>query len=89
MHTETITWHTPAERMPDIDTTVLLRMPENYSEPVWPGFFTGEVWCDESSMVVDQPLAWAEMPAGAPAGVVVDRHQTYVQKRPERPSELN
>jgi hypothetical protein len=67
MHIETLTWYTPAERMPDSESTVLMRMPEGYSEPVWIGFTDGEVWFDENCMTVDRPVMWAELPEGGAA----------------------
>lgn len=68
MLTETITWRTPAEALPDSDLTVLVRMPDGWDEPVWLGFHDGEEWKDPDGMPIATPALWADMPAGT-AGV--------------------
>ncbi len=63
MHTETITWHEVAEQMPDADMTVLIRLADDESEPVWLGWWDGERWYDALGTVVEM-VRWAEMPVG-------------------------
>lgn len=62
--TETLTWWTPAERMPDADVTVMVEVSDpDASEPVWPGWFDGEVWHDALGDEVTV-IRWADMPKG-------------------------
>lgn len=71
MQTETITWYTPAERLPDADLTVLVRMPEGWDEPVTQGYLDGDRWRDADGSPIVTPALWAELPTGdGTAGVV-------------------
>lgn len=62
---ETITWCRPAERMPDDDETVLLKV-DDESQPVWPGYHDGDDgWRMADGMPIEAAvLAWARMPEG-------------------------
>jgi len=62
--TETLTWR-PVAEPPDSDTTVLLFDPAA-SEPVWPGYFDGDVWRTAEGMPAT-PTLWSEMPGGPKA----------------------
>lgn len=64
---EVLTWHSVDEQLPDSDTTVLLRIEDAESEPVWPGFLDGDQWKLADGMPVEKVLRWADMPAGATA----------------------
>lgn len=66
---ETIVWHTPAEQLPDDDTTVLLKLANvdapYQGEPVWPGYHENGEWFLADGMPLDEPPAlWAVLPAG-------------------------
>lgn len=67
MHTETLTWYTPAERLPDVDILVLLEMEDVDGEPIWPGYLDGEQWTLADGMPVAKVLRWADMPVGGQA----------------------
>jgi hypothetical protein len=58
---ETIAWRSVADCLPDVDTTVLLYVPE-LNEPVWPGALDGEVWIVDGFECA--PTHWAPMPVG-------------------------
>ena len=48
---------------PDADTTVLLHMPSDESEPVWPGYYDDtDGWHLADGMPVKHVKAWREMP---------------------------
>lgn len=66
MLTETITWWEPAEKMPDADQNVLVRMRGADEAPVWLGYWTGEIWREASGLEVDV-VRWADMPEGGAA----------------------
>lgn len=72
MNTETITWLRPDQgQLPDADTTVLIHA-EGYSEPVWPGFWSGMAWFHIDGMPIKgRVIEWCDMPAGTVAGVAV------------------
>lgn len=59
---ELITWHEVAKDMPDADLTVLVRT-HGSEEPVWLGFFDGEVWRDTDGQEITV-VRWADMPVG-------------------------
>jgi hypothetical protein len=62
---ETIEWIDVKERLPELDTTVLVFVPTSESEPVWPGSHDGGEWLYADGSSVDGPVThWAEMPAG-------------------------
>lgn len=65
MLTELLNFYEPAERMPDSDLTVILRL-RNNEEPVWLGFHDGEAWRDLDGMPVEV-VRWAELPVGGEA----------------------
>lgn len=68
--TETLTWFTPAERMPDDDETVLLEhRPENVTgDLVWPGYHDGDDgWRLADGAPCKPPKRWAAMPLGGDA----------------------
>lgn len=61
---ETITWHFPADQMPDDDLTVLLQL-ENTDPTV--AYHAGGAWWDVSQPHIipdDLVVAWADMPDG-------------------------
>lgn len=62
MLTESLTWWTPDERMPDAELTVLVET-EGCEEPVWLGFHDGECWRDTDGMQIGVKR-WADMPKG-------------------------
>lgn len=72
--TETITWISVGERMPDVERTVLLHVPEA-DDPIWVGYLDSdpdaglsspyEVWRWADGMRVAQRVThWADLPAG-------------------------
>lgn len=65
MTTETITWNAIADRLPDVDETVLIYSP-GWSEPVWMGWWDGECWrADDGWPMHESPACyWAEIPKG-------------------------
>jgi hypothetical protein len=65
MLTEALNFYEPAERMPDSDLTVILRL-RNNEEPVWLGFHDGEEWRDLDGQPVEV-VRWAELPVGGEA----------------------
>jgi len=67
MLTETITWHEPAEKLPDADVTVLIEVEEVDGEPVWPGYLDGDEWKLADGMPVTKVRRWADMPKGGAA----------------------
>lgn len=71
MHTETLTWYTPAERPPGDDRTLLVQT-RNCAEPVWPGYTDGEHWYDTDNTPIEVEL-WAEMPVGGVAAAPVPK----------------
>lgn len=64
MKAETINWFETSERLPDDDTTVLLRMPDTLSEPVWPGYYCNGSWHLDGGAPAHKVIAWAPMPTG-------------------------
>jgi hypothetical protein len=64
MLTETLTWWTPNERLPDAEVTVLLEVEDADGEPVWPGYLDGDEWKLADGMPVAKVRRWAEMPKG-------------------------
>ncbi len=61
---ETLLWRDALRDTPDVDITVMVEISdEDASEPVWPGWWDGEVWRDALGMEV-QVVRWAEMPQG-------------------------
>jgi hypothetical protein len=67
MLTETLTWWTPAEKLPDSDTTVMLEMEDAEGDPVWPGYLDDEEWKLADGMPASKVVRWAEMPKGGAA----------------------
>lgn len=62
--TETITWIDASEQKPDVDTTVMVFVPEA-SEPIWPGWWSGEEWVWAEGATIDDTVThWAELPMG-------------------------
>lgn len=66
---EAIEWFAPAEKLPDDEMTVLLKLANvdvpYQGEPVWPGFLDDEGWHLADGMPLDEPPAlWASLPAG-------------------------
>lgn len=66
MTTETITWYSVAERLPDDEQTVLIAL-EGDSEPVWLGFHTWDAWYLVSGARSGRVTHWADMPGGPKA----------------------
>jgi hypothetical protein len=64
MHTNTIDWHSPAEKLHDDDLLVLLAGGDAAM-----GFFDGDSWRDETAMPIPAPAPqwWAHIPAGPEA----------------------
>lgn len=63
---EVLTWHRPADKMPDDDQTVMIHTPTS-DEPVWFGWFDGEVWNSvEGFQLSAEVRAWAPVPEGWP-----------------------
>jgi len=61
---EVVTWVSVATEKPDADTTVHITLdPETSNEPVWLGYFDGEVWRDTEGREV-RVLYWAQMLRG-------------------------
>ena len=63
---ELLIWQ-PAACTPDDSTTVLTHHPaEDVSEPVWPGYLSGDVGSWRSADVIPNPPPpyWADMPIG-------------------------
>ncbi len=61
---ETITWFQPAEAMPDDESTVLLKIQDAESEPVWPGYHVDGAWYLADGMPTSGVQMWARMPEG-------------------------
>lgn len=67
MITETIHWIPTNESLPDCDLTVLIFCPDSISgsDPVWLGFFDGEVWRDVSAGHIEETIThWSNIPNG-------------------------
>jgi len=69
--TEVITWvRVTPESMPDVDITVQVNVEvstaDDDAEPVWYGWWDGDVWRDASSgaPITSKVLAWADVPRG-------------------------
>lgn len=64
--TETITWHDPAEEMPDDDIIVLV-ITVKEEEPMV-AFHDGDTWreADGYPLNFDEVLRWAHLPIGQP-----------------------
>lgn len=62
MLVETIIWQDAPSSLPDADLTVLVRT-KNCEEPVWLGFWDGEVWRDTECVQIEV-VRWADMPVG-------------------------
>lgn len=57
-------WFLCEHEMPDADETVIVHAPKA-NEPVWFGYFDGEVWREPSGDALtgkDQPIAWRRFP---------------------------
>jgi hypothetical protein len=64
---EALLWVDCAQELPDDDRTVLMFRPSADSEPVWPGYRSGEEWIAIGGSVMDSmfwPTHWADMPEG-------------------------
>ncbi|SNT33381.1 hypothetical protein SAMN06265795_12619 [Noviherbaspirillum humi] len=55
-------WHKLPDQLPDVDTTVMIYTPDA-NEPVWMGWFDGEIWREVGSARV-YPTHWAELLEG-------------------------
>lgn len=68
MRTETLTFFSVHERLPDDGTTVIVEIDPNtpHSEPTWIGYLDGEQWRDVSGEPITV-VEWAEMPKGRAA----------------------
>jgi len=62
MATSTVTWHRPAEKLPDDDTLVLLSGGDEAM-----GFLDGDSWRDDFGMPMQAPAWWAYFPPGPEA----------------------
>ncbi len=64
MTTSTITWHRPADKLPDADTSVLVGLSIDGLRTSCEGFLDGDQWRDCDAMPLDDAYvaAWAEMP---------------------------
>ncbi|SNT28595.1 hypothetical protein SAMN06265795_12216 [Noviherbaspirillum humi] len=58
-------WHNVADQKPDVDTTVLI-FNAGANEPVWLGWFDGEIWRYIDGMPA-MPSHWTEIPGGPEA----------------------
>lgn len=94
-HAEVLTWIevTPAS-MPDVEQTVLvsidIELEADDSEPVWLGWWDGEVWRDTLGAEIISPVvSWAHVPQGffpnriAPRLSLVDQLEAAGQQRLE------
>ena len=64
MITETTTWVSVTEKMPDADTTVHVFVPDG-DEQVWLGYFDVDSWCYVDGPTIDHPVThWANMLIG-------------------------
>jgi len=64
LRSEIVVWTLVGEGMPDADLTVNIMLNEEFSdEPIWLGYFDGELWRDVEGMPVDV-VAWAPMLRG-------------------------
>jgi hypothetical protein len=66
---ETLEWFTPAEKLPDDETTVLVKLANKdvpyQGEPVWPGYLDDEGWHLADGMPLEEPPAlWTVLPGG-------------------------
>lgn len=61
---EQIQWIPLASSYPDADITVLVHCP-GATDPVWLGFFDGEIWRDVGADPMDHEVThWADLPEG-------------------------
>ena len=58
-------WKSVEEELPDADTTVLV-CTEDCAEPVWLGYYDGEVWRDIDSLPI-KVTRWCDLPESAKA----------------------
>lgn len=62
--TESVTW-TPVEHgLPDADLTVNIELAPGAGEPVWLGYFDGEIWRDVLGSEVEV-VAWSQILRGS------------------------
>ena len=59
---ELLHWRSLLDGTPDVDSLVLVYCPDS-DEPVWPGYFDGEVWRHAEGGRCDVTF-WAPMPIG-------------------------
>lgn len=63
LRSEIVVWTLVGEGLPDADLTVNIMLTEESDEPIWLGYFDGELWRDVEGMPVDV-VAWAPMLKG-------------------------
>jgi hypothetical protein len=81
MSTETITWHTIGDRLPDDDETVLIRSPR-MDPPIWFGYASAGEWLTTDGDIVRDVTHWAGFPEG-PAAAKGDMARVYVRDEAE------
>lgn len=64
MTTSQITWHKPADLLPDADTSVLLGLDVDGIKTSCEGFLDGDTWRDTDAMPLDarHVRCWAQLP---------------------------
>lgn len=55
-------WTLVGDALPDADLTVLMWMPGDASEPVWPGYWDGDRWMSAEGFQVSGVHAWTDFP---------------------------
>lgn len=65
---EFLTWHDVPGELPDDDLTVLVRVADADSEPVWFGWHCNGQWYSNEGFEIDDVLRWAHVPTGEANG---------------------
>lgn len=65
MQSESITWRSVDDSLPDAERTVLVALLDS-DEPVWLGYHDGDQWRDAEGFPVEVS-AWAPLPKGPQA----------------------
>lgn len=55
-------WTSVNDEFPDADLIVLMWMPDEASEPVWPGYWDGERWLSAEGDQISGVRGWTDFP---------------------------